>query len=553
LFAHVELGEGADRRIELRSWTLPDGPEELLDSLSAAELAGIQNLVAAPDGSGWVMARGSGVFFRPFGGRGSEKLLDVLETQASVEPVGTTGVLALDQSGNARLWSFGGGGPNRAWSIRRPADATPAVYDAAGLRVASLGPTKQSLLVWERDGLPGAKPLELRRSGSWYDPEFTFLPGGAWCAATTHTQQRLTLWPLARSYPSVVEGYEFPPNRREFAFSPDSHWLATGWKDANVRLLPVGGADPAAVRELGPIDPRYASDIRFDPEGRYLFVVSMVDGWIVPLDGGPCRLVVPKVENRQIEAGAISPSGARVATAYLGGDGPRELYVFDVATGALRSFALPRHDESTGIVDGVGNLEFLDEQTLLTAGWGGVMRWDLATGAYELLVGSPGAMWMAVSRTAGTAVTADANAGVVLRNLSTGASQPLPQFQSQGQAGDLDPSGTVFATGDLDGSIRVGRVDGGETHLLLGHTGPVTTVVISPDLRWIASAGEDRTLRLWPMPDLTKPPLHTLPHDELMAKLRSLTNLRAVRDPASDGGWTIELDPFPGWREVPTW
>ncbi len=46
-----------------------------------------------------------------------------------------------------------------------------------------------------------------------------------------------------------------------------------------------------------------------------------------------------------------------------------------------------------------------------------------------------------------------------------------------------------------------------------------------------------------------KPPLHTLPHDELLAKLHSLTNLRAVRDPTSSTGWTIELGPFPGWRE----
>ena len=55
------------------------------------------------------------------------------------------------------------------------------------------------------------------------------------------------------------------------------------------------------------------------------------------------------------------------------------------------------------------------------------------------------------------------------------------------------------------------------------------------------------------MPDLSKPPLHTLPHDELLAKLHSLTNLRAVRDPASSTGWTIEIGPFPGWRDVPTW
>jgi len=55
------------------------------------------------------------------------------------------------------------------------------------------------------------------------------------------------------------------------------------------------------------------------------------------------------------------------------------------------------------------------------------------------------------------------------------------------------------------------------------------------------------------MPDLSKPPLHTLPHDELLAKLRSLTNFRAVRDSASSTGWKIEIGPFPVWKNVPIW
>jgi WD40 repeat protein len=81
----------------------------------------------------------------------------------------------------------------------------------------------------------------------------------------------------------------------------------------------------------------------------------------------------------------------------------------------------------------------------------------------------------------------------------------------------------------------------------------VEHVAVSPDGRWVATSGEDNTLRLWPMPDLSKPPLHTLPHDELLAKLKSLTNLRVVRDPESPAVWNIEIGPFPGWKDVPTW
>jgi hypothetical protein len=52
---------------------------------------------------------------------------------------------------------------------------------------------------------------------------------------------------------------------------------------------------------------------------------------------------------------------------------------------------------------------------------------------------------------------------------------------------------------------------------------------------------------------VTKPPLHTLPHAELLAKLDNLTNLRVVRDASSSTGWKLEIGPFAGWKDVPTW
>jgi DNA-binding winged helix-turn-helix (wHTH) protein/WD40 repeat protein len=557
LFAQIDVGEGAGGQTLLKSWRLPDGQEELLDSLSAAALAGVSGLLAAPDGSGWVVARGSTVSLRPFGQGGPEKLLDALQGDASVEPFGDRGVLVLDQSGNARLWSFGSDGPSRMWAVRRPIGAASALPDSAGRRFGSPDPDSQSFRVWERAALPEAKALELRRSGWLYYPRFGFHPGGDWGVATTHTEKRLTFWPLARPYSSVVEDYGFPWDRRELAFSPDSRWLATGWKEG-VRLLPVEGDDPSAVRELRlPGLANSCANISFDPEGCALFVVSMADAWVVPLDGGSPRLVVPGVKNVQIEQGAISPSGSRLATAVFTGEGAAELYVIDVDTDALQSFALPRPGQTTGIPEGVNSLEFLDEHTLLTMGWGGLRRWDLATGTHELVVATDGHRMMRASRTAGIAVhwawASNLGPGLDLVDLGTGARRPLPGFGDDVEWADLDTSGTVAATGSADGSIRVGRLDGSEPHLLLGHTSTVTNVAISPDLRWLASADVDQNLRLWPMPDLTKPPLHTLPHDELLAKLKSLTNLRAVRDPAAPGGWTIELGPFPGWRELPTW
>ena len=116
----------------------------------------------------------------------------------------------------------------------------------------------------------------------------------------------------------------------------------------------------------------------------------------------------------------------------------------------------------------------------------------------------------------------------------------------------LSPSGRVVVTGDADGVVRVGPTTGEEPHLLFGHKGRVTAIAVSPDERWIASASDD-SISIWPMPDVTKPPLHTLPHAELLAKLDALTNLRVVRDSSSATGWKLDVGPFPGWKDVPTW
>jgi hypothetical protein len=152
--------------------------------------------------------------------------------------------------------------------------------------------------------------------------------------------------------------------------------------------MSVGGAYPDVPRQLRTPNGEECADIRFDPEGRYLFFVSSGDAWLVPVDGGPCRLVVSQ-SGGQLDQGAISPSGARVASGFGIGEGERNLYVFEIATGDLQSFALPQPDSPTSF-GGVWSLGFLDEHTLLTAGWGGVRRWDLTTGTHELVAAADG-------------------------------------------------------------------------------------------------------------------------------------------------------------------
>ena len=78
-------------------------------------------------------------------------------------------------------------------------------------------------------------------------------------------------------------------------------------------------------------------------------------------------------------------------------------------------------------------------------------------------------------------------------------------------------------------------------------------IVTDNPSRW--PLGVEGAVYLWPMPDLSKRPFHTVPYDELMARLKTLTNLRAVPDEDSHTGYTIEPDftAYRGWEDVPTW
>jgi WD40 repeat protein len=118
----------------------------------------------------------------------------------------------------------------------------------------------------------------------------------------------------------------------------------------------------------------------------------------------------------------------------------------------------------------------------------------------------------------------------------------------------MDPSGSLVATGSQDGTIRVSRTTAdAPPHLLIGQEGAIYSLAFSADGRWLAASGEAFEIRVWPVPDVDRPPVHLLPLDRFLNVLRSHTNLRAIRDVASPGGYKVTPDAFPGWTKVPQW
>ncbi len=418
--------------------------------------------------------------------------------------------------------------------------------DDSGRYIARRGPDT-SFRLWPLHGPADADPIVLHRGDNQQTNDFAFNPKGGWLATADLAGH--VVWPVARDYPFVIRQHDGVVDG--LAFAPDGSWFASSSLDGTVRIWPLAGASPP------PGSIRYEADgmlhgLAVSPDGQNL-VVGAADGKTALLtpDGTPPTILGGF--SGQTWGVDFSPDGRLVAAAGgLFNPADRAIHIWDVASG--EEMKVVEIDEQPF----VEKIQFLPNNQVLSTTQSALVRWDTETGKstrlYEGVIpnfaaSADGRRVLLVGPSSPSVPFGE----VVLLNTETGRSTPLERFGDQVTTIACDPTASVIATGDKDGEVRVGLVDGGEPHLFTGHEGHVNVVVFDPLGRWIASGGTDFTVRLWPMPDLSKPPLHTLPREELIAKLKTLTNLRVVRDPESATGWKLTHDPFPGWETVPTW
>jgi WD40 repeat protein len=450
------------------------------------------------------------------------------------------------------IWSLAGDEPRllRRLEVGEKGEAYSASNFATTRRFARTGPDAKTR-IWSYRAPFDVEPLILQHGSGDQGSQTRFEPAGRWLA--TAGKGGLRMWPMVRPYPMVIQKHK--ATIYGLTFGPDGRWLASSAWDNTVRLWPLDGDVPPPGRVLFELPPEKCCklcELAVSPDGRQFLVGTESGGvWHFSMQGQE-SVRMPGFESGTPGV-AFSPDGTFAAA--IGGN-------YDATEAVIRVWDVPTWEEMAVLTPPTPPFQWPLQATegghIFSAGNSGLLRWSLAAGTNELVY--EGAMGPFAATTDGRRVLAvekndsnDPEGSPVFLDFDTGDVTRLTSHGDRVIAVALDSTGTVAVSGDQVGEVRVGPVTGEEPHLLLGHEGPIYAIAVDPLGRWIASAGQDKTIRLWPMPDFSKPPLHTLPREELIAKLETLTNLRVVRDEESSTGWKLTHDPFPGWAEVPTW
>jgi WD40 repeat protein/DNA-binding winged helix-turn-helix (wHTH) protein len=533
----------------VRWWTLDGKQSRLVGTMETIEPAeGLRSKIGIdPRGDTLAYARGRRIYLRSLERWATPERL-LAEHAADVvgvafHPNGNE-LAASDASGEIRIWSTTGDSVRPTRTFR--GETTPRLaWDPAGRWLAawSMPPDVKPVRLWDLAAPPGTEPLVLHRGpDTWYWVNSAFHPSGLWLA-TGHFKDA-AFWPLGGSYARVLTVHQDVGILR-FALDGQSliFWSSDGLT-REWRLAPQGG-EPNREWE-GFLEPGW--------------LVKDVPGGleVKPLAGGPVRRLTGFSENVQIQV-AVSPDERRLAAAGSHGPkGDKVIRVWDLETGEVQMLG-PVPGAGDGAEGAIVSVRFLDQDRLLAAGRAGLVLFDLRDGASKVLASKPADLIAGVSRRQdfgmGVHVTSRTpRIGELVRfDLVGGVPKVLASHGRSVQSAALDPTDTWVATGSFDGVVRIGPVSGEEPYYFFGHEGTVQDVAFSPDGKWLASAGKDKKIRLWPVPDGSKPPFHTLPREELLSKLRALTNLRVVPDPDSGTGYKVEVGPFPGWAKVPEW
>jgi serine/threonine protein kinase/WD40 repeat protein len=464
-----------------------------------------------------------------------------------------------DASGQVRIWSIDpvSGQPIR---ILQAPNLNWLRYDESGNRLLAGGlpDGRLTFYIWDLKMPQGSAPLVLTRTDAPHLNGLSFHPSGNWMASASAFD--VALWPLPSVTSRVLTGHGRATSI-DVAFSSDGRSLFSASGDGTVRTWPLFGSSDDQPRILLK-DSFQFPRIAIDPVRKHFAVTARSGRVLVAnLDGTELLTLEGYSSDAWLMPVAFSPSGRLVVTGpFRGPKDDKVLRIWDLDSGKVRIIGpLPGAEE--GFKGGVFEIKFIDESKILVSGLAGMglRLFDLESDSNRILSNKVH-LNLAISRDRSFAVgnaCDDAKDESTCRfayiNLQNGERTVLQPYGEGGPVA-LDPTNHIVVTrGNLDGLLRVGKISDQEPHIFFGYKGIYNAVTVSPNGRWIASTGDNGKILITPMPDLSKPAPHTLPHDQFLAKLKAFTNLRVVADSKSSTGWKLETGPFPGWGKAPGW
>jgi WD40 repeat protein len=353
--------------------------------------------------------------------------------------------------------------------------------------------------------------------------DLEFSPDGRHLASVSDDRS-VRLWHVETGYP-VATFHGHAQYTNSVAWHPGGRLLASGGGGNAVRLWDIEKSRPIVQWHFG-----FVPGLAFDPSSGHGAIASQARG---EATDGTFRLWDPTTgESRNHVNLALDPASAPSfleARRAQGGVVPRSLGLFPSVAfsrdGRLVAFSSGpdtievREKEKRGLIrtlkpdDRLRTLAFTSDGTRLVLGGanGTIALWNLGTGLREWrkVQGREGAakseVSVAVSRDGRRLATSAGEAPLVVRDVASGeviaTLDDDPRHLHWCCAFNADGSQLVVSCEEFerDPSLVVifDVASGRKLYELPGHTSSVYDVAFSPDGQRIASASEDRTIKLW--------------------------------------------------------